>query len=50
LYDAMFADGNRALLRHLDGVALPADRRAALKAVLAAFVDFAGSPTCTSTT
>jgi AcrR family transcriptional regulator len=41
LYDAMFADGNRALLRHLDGVPLPADPRAALKEFFAAFTDFA---------
>jgi AcrR family transcriptional regulator len=41
LYDAMFADGNRALLRHLDELTLPADPRAALKAFFAAFVEFA---------
>src|SRR3954454_2664448 len=41
LYDAMFADGNRALLERLDTVKLPADRRKALKKLLHAFVDFA---------
>src|SRR4051794_20474251 len=41
LYDAMFADGNRALLERLDGVKLPADRRKALKKLLRTFVDFA---------
>lgn len=43
LYDAMFADGNRRLLEHLDAVAagLPSDPRAALKRVLGAFVEFA---------
>lgn len=41
IYDAMFADGNRQLLQRLDGLALPADPRQALKMVLRAFVDFA---------
>jgi AcrR family transcriptional regulator len=41
LYDAMFADGNRALLERVDAVELPDDRRAAVKAFMRAFVDFA---------
>jgi AcrR family transcriptional regulator len=41
LYDALFADGNRALLRHLDDLVLPADPRAAVKTWLAAFTEFA---------
>jgi len=41
LYDAMFADGNRQLLARLDSLDLPADPRAALKAFLRAFADFA---------
>ncbi len=41
LYDAMFADGNRALLAKLDALALPAEPRAALKTFMRAFVDFA---------
>src|SRR3954465_2776393 len=41
LYDAMFADGNRALLERLDAVKLPGDRQKALKKLLHAFVDFA---------
>ncbi len=41
LYDAMFADGNRQLLAHLDSTRLPTESRAALKKILAAFVDFA---------
>jgi AcrR family transcriptional regulator len=41
LYDAMFADGNRQLLHRLDAVELPADPRAAVKAFVHAFVDFA---------
>lgn len=41
LYDAMFADGNRALLRHLDEFPLPADPRAAVKAFFQAFAEFA---------
>jgi AcrR family transcriptional regulator len=41
LYDAMFADGNRALLARLDALALPADPRRAVKEVTGAFVAFA---------
>ena len=42
LYDAMFADGNRQLLEKLDAIDLPGnDPRAALKAHLGAFADFA---------
>jgi len=41
LYDAMFADGNRQLLERLDGLRLPSDPRAALKAFMKAFVAFA---------
>ena len=41
LYDAMFADGNRQLLAHLESTRLPRESRAALKKILAAFVDFA---------
>ena len=41
LYDAMFADGNRRLLAHLDSVELPEDPRAALKSFLTAFAAFA---------
>jgi AcrR family transcriptional regulator len=41
LYDAMFADGNRQLLETLDSIDRPVDPRAALKAYLAAFADFA---------
>ena len=41
LYDAMFADGNRQLLTTLDSLDLPVDPRAALKAYLGAFADFA---------
>src|SRR6476660_4357632 len=41
LYDAMFADGNRRLLARLDGVKLPSDPRAALKAFMRAFANFA---------
>lgn len=41
LYDAMFADGNRQLLETLDSVTPPVDPRAALKAYLRAFADFA---------
>jgi AcrR family transcriptional regulator len=40
LYDAMFADGNRALLDHLDTVKQPHDSRAALKKLLGTFVAF----------
>jgi AcrR family transcriptional regulator len=41
LYDAMFADGNAALLARLDAVDLPDDPRGALKALMRAFVEFA---------
>jgi AcrR family transcriptional regulator len=41
LYDAMFADGNRQLLETLDAIDPPADSRAALKAYLGVFADFA---------
>lgn len=41
LYDAMFADGNRQLLTTLDSIDPPGDPRAALKAYLGAFADFA---------
>ena len=41
LYDAMFADGNRQLLETFDSLDLPVDPRAALKAYLGAFADFA---------
>jgi AcrR family transcriptional regulator len=41
LYDAMFAEGNRQLLDHLDGVDLPENPRTALKEFMRAFVDFA---------
>jgi AcrR family transcriptional regulator len=41
LFDAMFADGNLALLGHLGALGLPDDPRAALKAHFAAFVEFA---------
>ncbi len=41
LYDAMFADGNRQLLSVLDGIEPDADPRAALKAYLGAFANFA---------
>jgi AcrR family transcriptional regulator len=41
LYDAMFADGNRRLLETLDSIDPPVDPRAALKAYLGAFADFA---------
>ena len=41
LYDAMFADGNRQLLERLDALKLPRDPRAALKAFMRGFVDFA---------
>jgi AcrR family transcriptional regulator len=43
LYDAMFADGNRRLLERLDTVKLPGDARAAVKAFMKAFVNFAVS-------
>ena len=41
LYDAMFADGNRRLLEQLDALELPTDPRAAVKANMRVFVDFA---------
>jgi AcrR family transcriptional regulator len=41
LFDAMFADGNRQLLDRLCGLDLPSDPRLALKAFMAAFIDFA---------
>jgi AcrR family transcriptional regulator len=40
LYDAMFADGNRQLLERVEAVRLPKDARAAVKALLRAFVRF----------
>src|ERR1700730_419023 len=40
LYDAMFADGNRRLLQHLELVKLPAEPRAALRKFLGQFVAF----------
>jgi AcrR family transcriptional regulator len=41
LYDAMFADGNRQLLKTLDSIDPPVDPRAALKGYLGVFADFA---------
>jgi AcrR family transcriptional regulator len=41
LYDALFADGNRQLLKRLDAFKLPGAPRAALKRFLAEFVAFA---------
>ena len=41
LYDAMFADGNRQLIAHLDALRLSRDARAALKQFLRAFTGFA---------
>lgn len=41
LYDAMFADGNRQLLERLDGIDLPSEPRAAVKAFMREFVSFA---------
>jgi AcrR family transcriptional regulator len=41
LYDAMFADGNRQLLEQLTALDLPDDPRAAVKAFMRAFVEFA---------
>lgn len=41
LYDEMFADGNRQLLAALKALELPADPRAALRAVLGTFAAFA---------
>ncbi len=49
LYDAMFADGNRRLLEHLDALELPEDPRAALKGFFHEFVEFAlGDPECSN--
>jgi AcrR family transcriptional regulator len=41
LYDAMFADGNRQLLAHLEAQRLPRDPRSALKTCLGALATFA---------
>jgi len=41
LYDAMFADGNRQLLKVLSAIDLHANPRVTLKAYLGAFTDFA---------
>jgi AcrR family transcriptional regulator len=41
LYDAMFADGNRQLIEHLDALKVPRDARVALKQWLRAFAGFA---------
>ena len=41
LYDAMFADGNRKLIEHLNALKVPRDARAALKRWLRAFTGFA---------
>jgi AcrR family transcriptional regulator len=41
LYDAMFADGNRQLLKRLDAVKLPREPRPALKRFMAEFVALA---------
>ena len=41
LYDAMFADGNRQLLEHVDVLTLPRDPRAAVKTFMREFVAFA---------
>jgi AcrR family transcriptional regulator len=41
LYDAMFADGNRQLIQHLDALKLSRDPRAALKQWLRSFAGFA---------
>ena len=41
LYDAMFADGNRQLLVRLDALKLPKEPRAAVKAFMKEFVNFA---------
>jgi len=48
LFDAMFADGNRRLLEHLDAVQLPADTNAAVKAFMHAFVTYALEDTARS--
>lgn len=41
LYDAMFADGNRQLLRRFEAVSFPRDPRAAVKKYMRTFLDFA---------
>jgi AcrR family transcriptional regulator len=41
LYDAMFADGNRQLIEHLNALKVPRDARGALKQWLRAFSGFA---------
>jgi AcrR family transcriptional regulator len=41
LYDAMFADGNRRLIEHLDRLELPRDPRSALKLFTHAWAGFA---------
>jgi len=41
LYDAMFADGNRQLLERVDALKLPREPRAAVKAFMRTFVEFA---------
>ena len=41
LYDAMFADGNRKLVAHLDALDVPDDPRGALKVLMRGFVEFA---------
>jgi AcrR family transcriptional regulator len=41
LYDAMFADGNRQLIDHLDALRVPKEPRAGLKRILHGFIDFA---------
>ena len=41
LYDAMFADGNRQLMEHLDALKVPRNARVALKQWLRAFAGFA---------
>ena len=41
LYDAMFADGNRQLIEHVDDLKLSREPRTALKQFLAAFTAFA---------
>jgi AcrR family transcriptional regulator len=41
IYDRMFADGNRELLRRFTDVDVPGESRAALRAVARSFVEFA---------
>lgn len=41
LFDALFADGNRQLLEHLDAMRLPSAPRRAVRTCLRVFVDFA---------